>query len=146
MNQSKKPLKTPQTAWWRSWGVAIALSVLMGLAVSAGSLFLLYRVVESATNTLFLSGTNAVTAIGQIGQGILLAWHESIEHVLMEGADEDRVAVLNQIASIDFTEVEEFPARFYCAIECNLCHENDQVRIAAQTVMEQLLQSPFLKK
>lgn len=66
-----------------------------------------------------------------------------IEHVLLQGEEQDRLLVIDQLGEIDLAAMEDFPSSIYTAIEKNLEHENDEIRVKAERLLSLIQSSPW---
>ena len=114
-----------------AWPVAAGMLTGMIFLFLVGGV-LLYLVTQAANRmTENAAGVahSAVSAVGEILQ-------QSVVLTLTEGNDEQRLEVLNQLSECDFSHPAQVPDDILCALYSNLDHENPEVRVAANRILE----------
>lgn len=134
----KIKLKPDKRKRWRSW----AFLATAGIATIVFGVYL-YRVnTTHRADQVILAKTEPLLSLLTFVSQISLA---GVEHTLLHGSENDRVSVLDQLAELDPTEIEDFPASVYHAVEANLDHESRQVREKATNTLDLIQSSPWHK-
>jgi hypothetical protein len=128
LNKPKKPRPTGAAKW-------IVAAVCLVLLATGLTIVALNMLAKAAVNTASGMAVSGVELVSKFSSAVL----EGLEMALLEGSDEDRVAVLNELVKIDFsTNPEGLPKFLVGAIESNLENGNEEVREAAKRVLDSM--------
>ena len=121
--------------------ILLALLIVVSLVLCAWAGTLLYRLqlAKRVERNVVASVQPFVQLLGLASQ-ISIA---GIESALLQGTEEERMLVLDEMAKIDFSNAEDFPRAIYDAIESNLDHERLKVREKARSILGSIQSSPW---
>lgn len=114
--------------------IAWSVGFLTLLVVSVAAWLAAQATVTAAERAVEGIGNAATTLVSGFGQAML----QSIELVLTEGDEQQRLDLLNQLADCEFSESSELPAGLVSAIEKNLEDENEEISCAADRIIKKL--------